>query len=90
MTTTYPLREVFSPAHFRAFSCLNGGGHCSSDLQVLGGWSVIVYSTTGHPEIHPLNKATRRWKSSMSTIIIIKKKKKAKLIDSDRIKTKKP
>lgn len=56
-----PLHDVFSLTHFRAFSCLlNGRGHCNSDLQVLGGWSVIVDNTTCHPSFEQSNQKMKK------------------------------
>lgn len=78
MTTTHPsMRCVSLPTSELSAVFLMVA--VTAILTSRGGWSVIVY-TTCHSEIHPLNKVTRRWKSYMPTIIIIKKRKPSLLI----------
>lgn len=59
-----PLHELVLITYFKAFSSLlNGGGHCSSGLQINGDCNIIMSNTIDYQEDPPFTQSNQERKS---------------------------
>lgn len=82
-----PLHELVLITYFKVFSSLlNGGGHCSSGLQINGDCNIIMSNTIDYQEDPPFTQSNQERKS---VSINDNKERKQNLINWDPMKQKK-